>query len=432
MSLDLRDSLRVLADIDLGMPPASPPLWRRGRRRLWRVRFARSTVVATAVCAILLGVWPQTRLFMVGPVPAGPIGSALTTYPARIADPPSRPDSRDSSGAKFALLVSGNSQWLVAPDGSVSRLDGDSGHRPDSVSLSPDGHWLASGIAITDLTTGHVVPTTAVVDARRRFAFGSGYWSADSARVFAEAPLPPSLGGSMGVVLGVDGSHLDVPRFPDTTRPVTVAGWQNASTLLAYTIGGPGRTLRLAGYRWRIGDVDWTRAAPRADISWPTGAFGEVAAALSPSGERLLVRWSDLSENGSPENTAAMMFDPETGAAIGMPLTNGRVSPGDWARGSSLGWPGWGCRPAWRDENPIVTQGTIAPVEDLTKPLIAVSSRVHLACAHLAGDRIGDEPVPGWRATAQEWTLRRVLPMTLGVSALVGVVWWSLRRRRRA
>ena len=116
---------------------------------------------------------------------------------------------------------------------------------------------------------------------------------------------------------------------------------------------GPGTT-RLEVRTWSLGEQAW--AAPGTVLSWRDDVGGDtemLQALLSPDGQRLLLT-SPVTDPDSNalDQTDAMMFDPRTGAQLGMPLATAASTPragalgprcrgraGDAARPGTAGCP---------------------------------------------------------------------------------------------
>ena len=129
-----------------------------------------------------------------------------------------------------------------------------------------------------------------------------------------------------------------------------------------------------------------------------------------------------------------MMFDPATGAQIGMPSDEGVVDSAGWAPGSYVEWGGWGCRPAWHDGLPVITDGQVRGFVDtdpngvvdgrVSYDLVSVSSGYGDPCVAFAGNGLRGTPVTNHVAVWQErlWTWGVASPRADAlVRALLGV-----------
>lgn len=425
MSTDLRTALHDLAD---GKPRPAPPaeaLWARGRRRTRTRRAAAGATVAAVAGLVAVAVWPGTPPTAPSQPLTPPSVQEPSTLPDAVALPPFTPDLAERLGRKAMALSDDDGRfWVVDGTGDVARVGPAA---PTFVALSPDGRWLSRWLSVIDLTTGKTVEPTGPVADRHSSAQGQGLWSPDSKRVYVDSSptRPPA---AMGVVLGTDGRIVEVPLTVDQATPTFVAGWLDDDTLLGFERRGTGST-RLVARTWTLGDRAWTPGG--LVITWPRGSGSAVAGSISPSGRRVLIRWRSDVDGIS---TGAMMFDAKTGKHVGMPMSTGEVDPTKWAVGSTGGWPGWGCRPAWRGDRPVITDGKIAALAEKVDPSIPVSSRFRLACASFAGDRVGEQMVPNRFRAVQEWVWFRGLPGLAGLGALTAAAWAGQRavRRRRA
>lgn len=439
---DLSTGLRELvADADRGVSaPNGDDLWAAGRRRRLTSVAVPLTVVACLVALVTMVMRP------VGPpratVPAerldDPVSARLTTYPESIAKPPFL-DVTSAPGVTAAIVPAAGgvaAPYAVSPRGEVTRLSlasmGD-GFAPDGWSLSPDGRWLAFGRVVTDLVTGRPLLMTVEqrqVDRQWAMPGDPGWWSPDSRHVFVGG-FNQGKPSSAGVLIGTDGTTDPVPLVEGGVEPI-FAGWLDDDTLLALLDLGPGAS-RLEVRTWTIGDPEWR--ANGAIVSWfENEDLSILRALLSPDGGRLLVTASQTNETNELAGTSAMMFDPRTGAQVGMPLTDGSVSPADWAEGSFVRWDGWGCRPVWREGLPVMTdrgvRGSVqrsGGVEDFEE--VSVSSRYGQPCVAFAGNELRGTPVTDrglmWKERLWAWGMP-----ALGLSLVVFGLWWWTRHRK--
>ena len=428
-------------------PPVADELWAGGRRRRRTARVVPAVAAACVVALVAVLVLPAGDPR--ASVPAVQVDSdgiaRLTAYPDVIAKPPFLPET--ARPGVTAAIVPGPDQlapvFAVSAGGVVSRvpLPPDESGLLGTPSLSPNGRWVARGPVLTDLVSGAALPSGAD-QARLERAWTPpaepSWWSPDSRRVFV-ATINQGAARSSGLVVGTDGSTTEVPLVAGGVVPI-VAGWLDDATLLVLLDLGPG-TSRLEGRTWRVGDDAWR--VSDADVEWSTGdeleASGDeiVRASLSPDGSRLLVTRSGSDpEPTGLQTTRAMMFDPATGAQLGMPDGDGVVDPAAWPPGSYVEWGGWGCRPAWREGLPVVTDGRVRGFVD-TDPnglvdgragldLVSVSSGYDEPCVAFAGNELRGTPVTNSVALWQErlWTWG----VPLLALALLGGALWAWRR----
>ena len=139
------------------------------------------------------------------------------------------------------------------------------------------------------------------------------------------------------------------------------------------------------------------------------------------------------------EGTAAMLFDARTGKQMGMPSTDGTVSPS--GQGSSFGWEGWGCRSAWHDGLPVITDGEVSGFVDTSRNglidgraefgLADVSSGYGTPCVAFAGNELRGTPVTNHVALWQERLWAWGMPL-LGLGLVVLALWgWNRRHRNQ-
>jgi len=451
----LRD---LVDDVDQGvLAPTSDELWAGGRRRR---RTARLVPVLAAACVasfVALVGWPTGA--PQASVPAVRIDSdgvaRLTAYPDVIAHPPFPPQTA-TPGVTAAIVpdpafpsglgdaTAGTHVYAISPVGAVRRVplppDGSGEQAPPS--LSPDGRWVARGPVLTDLVTGRDVPAAAQQEGvgRQGMPFdGPALWSPDSRRVFVGTSGEED-SRSGGLVLATDGSTSEVPPVEGELVPV-FAGWLDDRTLLALLDVGPG-TSRLETRTWVVGDPAWR---PGAVVSWGAGdsELGQLRAQLSPDGSRLLLTTPEGEPGAQPDvsqvvGTGAMMFDPRTGAQLGMPSDDGVVDPSRWGPGAAVGWDGWGCRPAWREGLPVITDGPVRGFVDtdpnglvdgrVSLDLVDVSSGYGEPCVAFAGDELRGTPVTNSVALWQERLWTWGLPIL--VLGLLALALWGLSRRK--
>ena len=441
----LRD---LVDDVEEGMaPPVAGELWAGGRRR----RTARLVPALAAACVaalLALVVWPTGAPRASVPAVQPDVTQRLTTYPSAIPMSPLT-ESTTAPGVTAAFVPGDRAGGghAVSPQGVVTEVtlpleDHVAGTEPV---LSPDGRWLARGPSVADLMTGAAVSTSQeqVELGRTWVPDHDSWWSPDSRRVFYGA-FDQGVPRYGGVVVGTDGSTITVPLVGEGLVPV-FAGWLDEQTLLALVDIGSGQTV-LQAHTWRLGDVAWV--VSEAFVSWPpTDLDGdetsqELRATLSPDGSRLLMT-ALVTDPGNAQNvhTQAMMFDPVTGAQLGMPQSDGVVDPERWAPGSFVEWEGWGCRPAWHDGLPVVTEGGVTGFVDtdlggvidgsVGSELVSVSGRYDEPCVAFAGDELRGTPMVD---SAAVWQERGMIwgGVLLLIGLLVVVVRWVRRERRWA
>jgi len=443
MSTDhLHTALRELvadADRDAALPDPDA-LWVHGRRRRRASRIV-PLVVVTCVAVLTAGlVWPLTTSGEAIPSVRVDDGTVrLTAYPAVISKPPFIHDTRTPGITVAVVPGSGtdNSVYAVSPVGTVTRVALPGGESVPAIgaSLSPDGRWLARGPVLVDLETGASVPSSEEQASLAREwtpPDQPSWWSPDSQRAFVGA-FDLGTPTSTGLVVGVDGSTLPVPLVEDGLVPV-FAGWLDDTTLLALLDLGAGSS-RLEVRTWTLGEPAWTTTG--AVVSWSgesSDSEGEqLRAHLSPDGSRLLVTAASDGIDGMPtgtRETKAMMFDPRTGTQLGMPMVDGELDPTKWAQGSFVGWEGWGCRAAWHEGLPVITDGLVAVASSAQgDDLVSVSSDFGEACVAFAGDELRGASVKNRAAQWQERLWRWGLPV-LGLVLVAGALWWWGRWRR--
>ena len=123
------------------------------------------------------------------------------------------------------------------------------------------------------------------------------------------------------------------------------------------------------------------------------------------------------------------MYDVRTGANAGPPDDESSGTDPTVFPHTSLTWDGWGCRPAGRLGEPVITDGTVrttAPAID-TGP-VAVSSRYESPCVSFAGDELRGVGLRNsaavWQERAWVWGTRLLVAVPL-----VLLAGWFLRRR---
>lgn len=426
---------RLAADLpDDDLDPATlDAIWRTGSRRRWR---ARAGVVATlgVIALLVLGAFVPWGV-PTAALPATPPGVPLTSYPEHVAMP-WRPHATVTPGLT-SLVVPGTQGgrvgvYAIGPDGSVSFVSPDdvtAGSPPPvipgrALAVSPDGRWLASASTLFDLVRGHrvgITPDRSVEDAEGRGAVPS--WSPDSSRVLY--PTVPSLAGTEATVVDLAGGVQDVPPA-GVGDALLLAGWTDEETVVGLWRRSADEFTVLT---WSIGDDQWTNGAT---ISWPGWEEGPGAAAsVSPDGSRLLLlRSVDSIESGTNPGTQAQVFDSSTGALVGFPVGDVPASAVGWQEGSFLSWEGYGCRPAWRGDVPVITDGGVrlanGPAGD---ELVSISSAFGPdPCPAFAGNELRGDPVPNlgavWLERLHTWG------MPLGVLVLAGLAVWLFGRRQ--
>lgn len=432
----VREALsRIVADEpDDSVDPATlDAMWRAGSRRRWR---ARAGVVATlgVVALLVLGALVPVPV-PTAAVPATPPGVPLASYPEHVAMP-WRPNVTSTPGVT-ALVVPGTQQnrvgvYAVGPAGSVSFVspdDVEAGSPPSVISgpalaVSPDGRWLATATALLDVVSGRRVGIThdgPMEDAEGRGAVPS--WSPDSSRVLY--PTVPSLAGAEAVVVDLAGVVTEVPPA-GVGDALLLAGWTDEETVVGLWRRSADEFTVLT---WSIGDDRWTDGAT---VSWPGWEEDpQASASVSPDGSRLLLlRSVDSAEPGTNPGTQAQVFDTSTGALVGFPMGGVPASDAGWAEGSFLSWEGFGCRPAWRGDVPVITDGGVRLANGPAREeLVSISSAFgNDVCPAFAGNELRGEPVPNlgavWLERLHTWGI------PLGVLVLAGFVVWLFGRRQ--
>lgn len=447
MSTDqLGTALRDLVDeVEVALaPPPAADLWAGGRRRRRASRLAPLVAVACVAVFMALLVWPTGSPHASVPSVSVQDGAVrLTSYPDVIAKPPSIRET--TTPGVTAALIPGVDQlapgYAVSPVGVVTRvrLPRDESGLNGEPSLSPDGRWVARGPVLTNLVSGSTVPSTPEqVRLGRAWTPPEqpSWWSPDSGRVFVGA-FNQGTARFAGIVVGTDGSVTQVP-LPEENLVPLVAGWLDDDTLLAFLDVGPDE-VRLQGRTWSIGEDAWQPTSATVPLVQGTEALPRRLQ-LSPDRTRLLVAREEVDlTGGSPDTTLAMMFDPLTGKVLGMPGDDGILSPSSWDHLSYAGWEGWGCRSAWRDGLPVITDGEVRGFVDTSRDgvvdgkaeygLVGVSSGFGQPCLSFAGDELRGAPVTNHVAVWQERLWNGGIPL-LALALVVGVTWWWARRRK--
>ncbi|CAN7150925.1 hypothetical protein [Knoellia sp. LjRoot47] len=418
--------------------PDAGDLWAAGRRRRVTAAVVPLAVAACVVALVALVVWPSGPPRAALPAVRVDGSQRLMSYPASIAKPPFVHVTA-APGVTAALVPSAglvSQPYAVSPGGSVTQVEVSAGgvDVPDlQPALSPDGRWVARGLVLTDLVRGVTTPRPqdlARLERRWTPPQEPSWWSPDSHHAFMAA-FNQGAPRSGGVVIGVDGTMSEVPLLEGGLQGV-FAGWLDDDTLLALLDLGPGTT-RLEVRTWTIGDPSWS--ATGAVLSWSEEEPTELRALLSPDGQRLLLTTAGTDDaTNQLATTTAMMFDPRTGARLGMPTSDGTVDVAAWAEGSFAGWNGWGCRPAWRDGLPVITDGGVKGFVNTSgrpgdRELVSVSSGYGTPCVAFAGNELRGKAVTDhalvWKERLWSWGL----PL-LGL-ALVALGAWAWNRRHR-
>ncbi len=411
--------------------PSPSDVWRSGARRRWRTRglalgagAAAVALVASAVVSV--GGAPRS-------MPATGPGEPLTSYPENVVMPFSLPATRTPGTA--ALVLPGEwdgrrAVFTVGPAGAVAVLDtgviegtGPSDPAPDAedVALSPDGRWVASATSVRDLVTGRELgialdrSRTQVENGLR----GTPWWSPDSRRVLV--PGLSSSPASIGIVVDVGSGSTSVVPPAGVGDALVLAGWRDGSTVVGVWRSGVD-TVRIL--TWTVGGEQWTDGAT---ITWPAPTSDQRSAAtLSPDGSRvLLLDEAPLDDATQTAGTRAQVFDAGSGALVGFaPATS-------WAEGSYVEWAGWGCRPAWRDGEPVITDNrSLSLAGGPRDPLVRLSSDFGTdVCPAFPGDAIQGAPVANSGAVWAERVRTWGLPLA-GVVLVGLLVWWKGRRQQ--
>lgn len=417
--------------------PTGGDLWTTGRRR--RTSRLLGSALAAACVIALLGVlvWPAgSPQAAVPAVSVDDTGAVrLTAYPSTIAKPPfieqtSRPGVTAAVVATYGDSVS---LYAASPSGVVTRLV-----LPDAPlgtwaqpALSPDGRWLARGFVLTDLVRGVTLPALPVrqgLESSRMPVESTGWWSPDSRRVYVDSTNQGAIRSS-GLVVATDGTLTEAPLFAGGRIPL-VAGWLDDDTVLAFIdVGEPG-SMRLEGRTWRVGESTWTVSAPdlepNADGEVPDSS-GLVRAGLSPDRRQVLLT-EGVTDPATSEvtSTRSTVYDARTGANVGISDMESAGVEVTASADTSVTWDGWGCRPAWLEGNPVITDRTIRTTS-LAGPVI-VSSRYTSPCVSFAGNELRGVAVKNSGALWQErgWVWGTRLLVAVPLLVLAG---WFLRRR---
>ncbi|HET7762367.1 MAG TPA: hypothetical protein VFL46_08410 [Phycicoccus sp.] len=445
---DLHARLAVLAETRVadGGPPAPPTdvLWRAGSRRRWRVRAAAGAVVAVVLLLVVgafvpIGGVPEA-------VPATAPGEPLPSYPEHVAMPWSPP--RTATPGPSAIAVGGANgeeagAWLVGPTGGVSFLPlrsltgsgGGFGGPEERLAVSPDGHWLATGAGLHDLVSGRdigVALDSGGVPADVGWE-SAPWWSPDSRRVLYSAG--PGSSAGEGLVVDLAGTTAVVPPA-GVGDALVLAGWRDDSTVIAVWRKGAEEFLVMT---WTLGDEQWTNGPtiswPGWEEDWPqapdtVGSERMTAAAVSPDGSQVVLLGSVNGAVPGTTDTRAQVFDSSTGALVGFPVGDVPAADAGWTAGSSVDWPGWGCRIGWRNGGPVVTDdGAFRPAGDPDGgDLVTLPPPLAGGCPALAGNELQGTPLPNtaalWAQRLRTWGL----PLA-GLVAVLALAWWWSRRR---
>ncbi len=435
-TMGVREALsRIVADepddsIDPGILDA---MWRAGSRRRWRARAGVGAALAV-VGLLVAGALAPLQAPSAALVPATPSGAALPSYPEHVAMPLRPP--RTSTPGRAALGLPGTQgtsagAFAVGPGGSVAfvPLSGASdtlalGGAPGSaLAVSPDGREIATASAVLDLTTGASMAVALHRSDPGELWRGAPWWGPDSHRVLY--PALPSLTGSEGLVVDVRGTTQVLPPA-GVGDALLLAGWKDDATVIGLWRHSADEFTVLT---WTLGDTGWTNGAT---VSWPGWEDDPPAAAsVSPDGSRLLLlRSVDGTATGAGQGTQAQVFDTGSGALVGFPVGDVPASEAGWTPGSYLSWEGFGCRPAWRGDVPVITDGGVRLANGPAgTELMSISSAFGQgSCPSFAGNELQGEPVSNLGAV---WLERlRTWGLPLAVLVLAGLVTWWLGRRQ--
>jgi hypothetical protein len=439
MSTDhLGAALRGLVDdVEDGLaPPAVDALWVGGRRRRRTARLVPALAAACLAALVALLVWPgggsRASVPAVGVDDTGAL--RLTTYPSVIPKPafPEHTGRPGLTAAAVTELGDTVNAYAVSPAGSVSRLVLPDAGQPSPPSVSPDGRWLARGPVLTDLQRGVTVPSSSVrqgIASARMPTEHPAWWSPDSRRVYVDA-IDQGRPTSSGFVVSTDGTVTEAPLLAGGQVPV-VAGWLDDDTVLAF-VGLDDASQRLGGRTWTVGAASWEVAGLEVEQPADGGdgrePVGEVEAALSPDRSRLLVTTGVTAPGGGEvTGTRAALFDARTGAPVRFRDPAGATSP--TTSPESFTWDGFGCHPAWRDGDPVVTDNGVRSTTLMFQDqVVDVSSRYESPCVAFAGDELRGAPVVDsvqvWQERLWVWGGRLLV-----VLPLAALVWWFARRR---
>ena len=378
----LRD---LVDDVEQGVaPPVAGELWAGGRRRRRTARLVPVLAAACVAALVTLALWPGGAPSRLGAGGHGSTATAyarLTSYPSAIPKPPSIPGSA-APGITAAVL--GDRDGYDRAVRRVTRRGG----RVASTCPDPGDVGASRGVArrtvagaavrvLTDLVRRGRGPVGDVrsrlqstPDACRGRQRGGRRTPAASTST-ALNQGPPS---SSGFVVGTDGSVTEAPLLSSDVSSRSSPGWLDDETVLALVRRRRGPTDRFGARTW-TGRRRRRGGSPVPTCTGPpgTGVVGAsstwVQAGLSPDATRLLVtRLVTDIETKTVQATEAMLFD----AAHRRPARDAhhRRRPADRVRSGrrrSLTWTGGGCRPAWRDELPVITDDGIRPAVDVRR-----------------------------------------------------------------
>lgn len=430
---DLRTRLDDLVDdVPTHVAPDARVAWAAGARRRRRRRLGVVAVAAVAIAlvsAVLVSVPQVLEPGPADPPPGGGVGS----YPTRIDRPLWTRSWSDVHGLGAGLLRSGDTWYVVSPDGALRRMD----HAGTQVApaISPDGRyvaWLDTGygqadIEVTDLTTGSTWShDVGLAGSHSQWVVAEGarmVWSPDSRQVLVPArqrfPLTPP--NPAAVVLDVDGGLHDVIErvVSSGTKVDAVVGW-----------AGSGHLVWLSWEQRLRAPATGTRAVV-------TDRRGRDARGVALAGSGVAGRLTPSSATVSPDGSLLAL---DAGTDVRFYALSGPTAGRERATMPSVSDAAADCPASWSDSlevptGPSYRDAALVSINGGTT--ILADPRLHVTCSVWATDALNGarhRGVGGWlfgdSTSWLSWHWRETSEALVGALILAtGLV--LLRRRRR-